>query len=144
MKGLGCRHFGRLLNELADREPTPREASFLDRHRAACAPCRREEQAAALSLDLLRGCAFDAQVEDSFDRRVLRRARVQRVQDGFRYWSPAFGGALVASILLLAALQALTRPIAPGATAPLETSRGVKTSLALKDLPTLAPRPLRR
>ncbi len=143
MKGLGCRRFGRLLNELADREATTRETSFLARHRAACGACRREEEAASFSLDLLRGGAFEAQVEDSFDRRVIRRVRVQKVQDGFRYWSPAFVGGLVAAGLLLATVQALTKPIDPTATTGVSASRGAKSSLALKDVPTLTNRAVR-
>ena len=143
MRGQACRRFGRILNEIADRDATASESAFLARHRAACAMCRRQEDAAALSLDLLRGCALDAQVEDSFDRRVLRRARAQRVQDGFRYWSPAFFGALVASCLLLATVQALARPIDPSAPRDARASRSVDGSLALKDVPFLKSRPAR-
>ena len=137
MKGLGCRRFARLLNELADREATAREDAFLGRHRAVCAACRKEETAAALSLDLLRGAVFEAEVSDAFDRRVLRRARTQRVQDGLRYWSPALLGGTVAAALLLAAVQTLTRPISPGATPPVQASRGIGHSLALKGTPRL-------
>ena len=137
MKGFGCRKFGRLLNEMADREPTETEDAFLESHRALCTGCRTEEEAANSSLDLLRGCAFEAEVEDSFDRRVLRRARIQSVQDGFRYWSPAMMGGLVAAGLLLAAVQVLTRPIIPGGTPAVEASRGVQGSLALKHVPPL-------
>lgn len=132
MRPLACRRFGKILNQIADRAPTNREDAFLVRHRAACETCQREERAASFSLDLLRNAAFQPEVEDSFDRRVLRRAHVQRVQDGFRYWSPAFMGGLVAAGLLLAAVQILTKPIAPGATVPVQASRGVDDSLALK------------
>ena len=132
MRSLACRRFGKILNELADRQPTAREDAFVVRHRDSCDACRREERAAAFSLDLLRNAAFDPEVQDSFDRRVLRRAHVQRVQEGFRYWSPAFMGGLVAACLLLAAVQALTKPIAPGTTAPMEANRGADGSLALK------------
>ena len=135
MTGLGCRRFGRLLNELADREPTAREDAFLQRHRTICSRCRLEERAAAFSLDLLRGASFEAEVEDSFDRRVIRRVRAQSVREGFRYWSPALLGGVVAAGLLLAAVQALTRPIAPSATPPVQASRGVDRSLALKEAP---------
>lgn len=134
----GCRRFGHLLNELADREATPREEAFLSAHREACARCREEEAAASFSLDLLRGAAFEtAPVEDSFDRRVIRRARAQQVGDSVRYWSPALVGGVVAAGLLLAAVQALTRPIEPGATPPVQASRGVTRSLALKGTPHL-------
>ena len=138
MRSLACRRFGRILNEIADRAPTEREDAFLVRHRAACETCRCEERAASFSLDLLRNAALAPEVEDSFDRRVLRRARVQRVQEGFRYWSPAFVGGVVAAGLLLAAVQMLTKPIAPGATAPLEAGRGAGDSLALRTVPSFA------
>ena len=131
MKPFGCRRFGRLLSEMADREATPREKAFLDLHRDACAACRREEEASCMSLDLLRGSVLVAEVEPGFDRRVLRRARVAMVRDGVRYWSPAMVGGLVAAGLLLAAVQAITKPIAPGSTPGL-ASKGVKDpSLAL-------------
>ena len=134
MKGLGCRRFSRLLSEMADREATPREASFLERHRASCDSCCREEEAACMSLDLLRGAAFDTHVEPAFDRRVLRRARVTMLRDGVRYWSPAMIGGLVAASLLLAAVQALTKPIAPGATPGFEANRAKPSeSLAIED-----------
>ena len=137
MRSLACRRFGRLLSELADREPTLRETSFLDLHRDCCTECRKQERAASYSLDMLRDCAFSTEVEDSFDRRVIRRARVQSVRDGFRYWSPAFTGGLVAAALLLTAVQVLTRPISPNTTQNVEVSRGVEGSLALKSVPPL-------
>ena len=139
MKRVPCGRFGRLLSELADREATPRETAFLERHRSVCASCREDEAAATLSLGLLRDCTFAVEVPDSFDRRILRRTKIQTVRDGFRYWSPAFTGGLVAAGLLLAAVQALTRPIAPGATRGIEANRGVQGSLALKSVPPLRP-----
>ena len=137
MKGIGCRKFNRLLNEIADRETTPREQAFLESHRETCPVCFEEERAANTSLHLLRDCAFQYGVEDAFDRRVLRRAKLQSVHDGFRYWSPAFTGGLVAATLLLAAVQALTRPITTGTPQNVEASRGVQGSLAMKTIPTL-------
>lgn len=133
MKSLGCRRFGHLLNELEDREATPRESAFIQRHRLKCTSCRAEEEAACMSLDLLRGSSFVPDIVPSFDRRVLRRARVTMLRDGVRYWSPALLGGAVAAGLLLAAVQALTKPIAPGSTAPLEASGKSQPSLALKD-----------
>lgn len=130
MKSLGCRRFGRLLNEASDREMTPSESAFLHRHRTRCEPCRVEEEAATASLNLLRGAIFDAEVTPSFDRRVVRRAQVALVRDSFRYWSPAvLGGAVVAG-LILAAIQAFTQPIAPGATPGIASHPGNEPSLA--------------
>jgi hypothetical protein len=133
MRSLGCRRFGRILNEVADREATSRERAFLDAHRTACESCRQEERAACLSLDLLRSASFETELEPSFDRRVVRRAKVEAVRDSVRYWSPALIGGAVAAGLLLAAVSAVTRPIAPGATAPVQAVREGSDSLALKD-----------
>jgi hypothetical protein len=130
MKSLGCRRFGRLLNEASDRVMTTRESAFLDRHRARCGACRMEEEAANASLNLLRGAIFEADVAPSFDHRVVRRAQVALVRDSFRYWSPAVLGGAVAAGLILAAIQAFTRPIAPGATPGIAARPGVAPSLA--------------
>ena len=137
MKSLGCRRFGHILNELADREATPREAVFLERHRSVCAHCLEEEEAANMSLDLLRGAFMDADVAPSFDHRVVRRAKIAIVRDGFRYWSPAVVGGAVAACLILAAVQAFTKPIAPGATPGMANRSNAEPSLALG---TRAPR----
>ncbi len=139
MKGPGCRRFGRLLSEIVDREATPREEAFLGRHRAACDACAREEEAASMSLNLLRCAAFgtEADAEPSFDRRVLRRAQVTMLRDGVRYWSPALLGGAVAAGLLLAAVQAMTKPVDPTGSHLGEARRVVKPSLAYNadDLP---------
>lgn len=135
MKGLACRRFSRLLNELADREATPREERFLEAHRNACADCRREEQASFMTLDLLRCSSIDTEPAQGFDRRVLRRARVAQVQAGVRYWSPALLGGAVAAAVVLAAVQALTKPIAPGSISGTEAHRTPTTSLALSHIP---------
>lgn len=84
-----------------------------------------------MSLDLLRGAFMDADVAPSFDRRVVRRAKVSVVRDGFRYWSPAVIGGAVAAGLLLAAVQAFTKPIAPGSTPGIANRSNEEPSLAL-------------
>lgn len=135
MKRLGCRKFGRLLNELGDREATDRESRFLEAHRSACDACRREEEAASFTLDLLRGAVFEAEDEPVFERRIVRRARVAMVRDGVRYWSPALIGGAVAAGLLLAAVQALTTPLRPGTKAEMSAGRHAPSSLALNGVP---------
>lgn len=132
MKSLACRRFGRLLNELADREPTKREGSFLEAHRARCGACRSEEEAACLSLDLLRGAVFQTDVPPAFERRVVRRARAMAVREGLRYWSPALMGGAVAAGLVLAALQALTTPAGTGIPSKGRARRDIHGSLAVK------------
>lgn len=133
MKPLGCRRFGRLLNELADREATESESRFLERHRGVCSDCRKEEEAACLSLDLLRGAVFETDDEPLYERRIVRRARTIMVRDSLRYWSPALIGGTVAAGLLLAAVQALTMPLRPGTVSEGTAHRGSPSSLALKD-----------
>ena len=87
-----------------------------------------------MSLDLLRGALMMPDVEPSFDRRVVRRARGAMVRDGFRYWSPALIGGAVAAGLILAAVQALTTPLRPGDVPPVTAGRDMPSSLALKDV----------
>ena len=44
-------------------------------------------------------------LDDDFTWRVARRSRLVQQRDSIRYWSPAFLGAGVACLVLLAALQ---------------------------------------
>ena len=46
-----CGRFKLLLSEGEDRELTPRESHFMERHRSTCAKCKREESSQFLSLN---------------------------------------------------------------------------------------------
>jgi hypothetical protein len=100
-----CSRFKRLVNERNDRPLKDREIAFLARHRARCAPCRLAETQGAHALSMLRLSAMDVEVMPSFEERVMRRYKVQRVHESLRFWSPALIGAAVASVLVLAGLQ---------------------------------------
>jgi len=102
---VSCRRFERLTSESFDRDLLTEEADFLRSHRSACSACRREEEQGAIALNMLRQSALDADSDDAFDRRVIRRVKSQTVRDGFRYWSPVALGATLAMVGLLAAMQ---------------------------------------
>lgn len=100
-----CRRFESLSEEGLDRSLTSAESQFLDAHRETCENCRRYEEQGALALNMLRQTGFEPEYDDSFDRRLIRRAKAQTVRDGFRYWSPVALGATIAMIGVLAVLQ---------------------------------------
>lgn len=106
---LACRRFGRLLSEREDGELSARDQEFFDRHLSECERCRTEARQSAASLDLLRSAALQVEVTDSFEERLVRRARNRAAAESLRYWSPALIGAALAGIAMLAALQIVTR-----------------------------------
>ena len=59
---------------------------------------------------MLRSASLDADVAPNFDERVIRKVRVQRVREGFGYWSPAILAAGITCMTLLAGMTLLTRP----------------------------------
>lgn len=106
----GCGKFRLLSSDSLDRTLRPSEEAFLIRHRERCDSCRAIEANQRLALNMLRSTALLEEPTDGFDRRVLRRARIQSVRDGFGYWSPAAVGATIAAVLVLALLQIVGRP----------------------------------
>jgi hypothetical protein len=110
---IACARFARLSQEAGDRSLSGHELRFVERHRAACEHCREQEQEVTCALNMLREFAvdeFDIRVSPGFDERLIRQVRVNAVRDGFRYWSPAACGALVACLALFAALHVATTP----------------------------------
>jgi len=80
----------------------------MSNHRELCSDCRREEMHGACALNMLRMTAVEEEeVYPSlvFEERVIRRLKVQTARDSVRYWSPAFMGAAIAGLTVLAALQ---------------------------------------
>jgi len=72
---------------------------------------------------MLRMAAFDDEVQDSFEpqfeERILRKLRVQSTRESVRYWSPAFVGAMIAGLAVLATLQLVpNRPSLPSSNRP--------------------------
>lgn len=100
-----CSTFKKLMHEQTDRLLSTKELDFIDRHRASCPACQAVERQGALALSMLRGSAIEPELAPNFNDRVMRRLHVRSVQDSVRFWSPAFIGAVVAALLVLASLQ---------------------------------------
>ena len=106
----GCGKFRYLSNEALDRPLRAGEERFMERHRAACSTCHQTDLNQHLALNMLRASALSPEPEDSFDRRLVRRARLQGVRAQFSYWSPTAIGATIATVLVLSILQVVARP----------------------------------
>lgn len=121
----GCSKYGRLVSEKEDRELSLREREFMAKHRSVCADCRRQESLSANALNMLRLASFGDEPFDGlagiqFEERVLRRWRVNSARESVRYWSPAFVGAAIAGLSVLAALQlVINRPGTPATSRPI-------------------------
>jgi predicted anti-sigma-YlaC factor YlaD len=107
---LGCRKFERISSESLDRELSGAESRYLENHRQACSLCRQAESNRALALNMLRSATVQVEPDETFDRRLIRRARLQEAQNRFSYWSPTAIGAVVALVLVLAIVQVVSIP----------------------------------
>ena len=134
----GCSKYRRLMNEKFDRNLHNSERCFMEKHHAVCADCRRGEIQNASALNMLRLAAVEeheVQTGLVFEERILRRWRVQSTRESVRYWSPAFMGAVIAGLTVLAALQLVSnRPGVPTTTSP---SGEVKLVRPAVDLPEI-------
>jgi len=92
-----------------DRELSPREEAFLQKHRLACADCNCAQSQSSIALNFLRAATIEVDVHPQFEERVIRRLKVQRTRESLRYWSPAVAGAFIAGLAVVAALQMITR-----------------------------------
>lgn len=106
---LACRRFYRLISSSTDGDIRLADQAFMHRHRAECSDCRMREEQYSLALNMLREASFDGQSESNFDSRVLRRFHVDRVRSSVGYWSPAILGAGIAMVVMLAAIQLVSR-----------------------------------
>jgi len=130
----GCDKFRWLSSESADRQLTPQEINFLDKHRAVCIECVRIEDQSATALDMLRSITLEAQPNPMFEERVLRRLKVSRARESFRYWSPSIIGAGIACVAIFSALQIVaTGSKLPGLSSP--NAQGIRSRTT--NLPTL-------
>ncbi len=78
--------------------------------------------------------------DESFDRRLLRRARVQTAREQVSYWSPAAIGATIALVLVLAAVQIVSKPRGlPESVSPAGEAKLTKTGFPT--IPDLNPTP---
>lgn len=110
---IACERFARLSEEAGDRPLRRLEQRFVDRHRDACPQCRAQEVHTGDALNMLRGIAFqdeDVFITPGFDDRIIRQVKVNTVRDGFRYWSPAAFGAVVAMCAIFAAMHVASTP----------------------------------
>ena len=120
----GCGKYRRLLSEKEDRALQLVEREFMAKHRVVCDDCRRQEQLSASALNMLRLASFEeapfeAESGAIFEERVMRRWRVTAARESVRYWSPAFVGAAIAGLTVLAALQLVSnRQGMPSTSAP--------------------------
>jgi hypothetical protein len=63
---------------------------------------------------MLRAATMEAEPERGFDRRLIRRVRVQTVKDSFSYWLPALVGCLIAFVAIFSTLDLLAAKRSPG------------------------------
>ena len=109
MRVFGCSRFKKLTSESLDRNLTPQEEAFVQKHRMACEECNEFQSQSSLALNFLRASAIDVDVNPMFEERVIRRLRIQGTRESLRYWSPAVAGAFIAGLAVVAALQMITR-----------------------------------
>ncbi len=107
----GCAKFRHLSNERLDRDLCESERRFISMHRGQCAGCAATERNSTFALNMLRGASIEVEVQPNFDERVIRRVKVQRVKEGFRYWSPAIAAACITCLTLFAGLSLVTKPV---------------------------------
>lgn len=127
---MSCRRFQRLVNEGYDRELSAREERFMEAHRLSCEKCEEHELQGCMSLNMLKDCALEPEPSPNFDDRVVRLVKLQTKRANIRYWSPALIGAAAAGIVLLAALQIVSRPSQlPQLNQPASEARRIHTGL---------------
>jgi len=105
LKGRACRRYRHLADEILDRDLTPREKSFFDAHEASCSACTEYERQGAFALNMLRSMDFDAPDSSRLTDRIVRKARLQHIRGGVKFWLPAFGGMAVGALMMMAILQ---------------------------------------
>lgn len=63
-----------------------------------------------MALNMLRAAAIPAEPDEAFDRRLIRKVKLQGAREHVSYWSPVAIGATIALVLVLAAVQLVSRP----------------------------------
>ena len=114
MKGWTERRFWRLVR-LADERPlSPRQQRALDQLRIQRPDLAAIEAAEEEGLSFLRAQTLDPEPTPDFDQRAIRVIRLSIARQRARAWSPAFVGAGIAALAILAALQLITAPPTQG------------------------------
>lgn len=116
---------------------------WVESHQTACRTCGDRMNSMNLALDMLRSQTLEPTASPSFDQRVARMVKLDRVRHSLAYWSPALVGAAVAALVLLTAIQIVSGP----STVPIiefgkERAPEAKNSRPYDDrmLPVLAPK----
>lgn len=107
----GCKKFGRLSSEQADRELSAAEDRFLAKHRAVCSECADVERTTSCALNMLRMATLEPEIAPMFEDRVIRRLQVQQVKESLNYWMPALVGAGIACVVIFVTLHLASVPV---------------------------------
>jgi hypothetical protein len=105
----GCKKFQKLSYDLRDRELTPKELGFLQKHETTCQECGKSMELASMALDMLKTQALEPELCPNFESKVIRQYRIELKRTSLRYWSPAVVGAAVAGLVVLAAMQMIAQ-----------------------------------
>lgn len=128
-----CKRFKRLCSESRDTLLSSRDESFFQRHREQCRTCESYYRQMNSSLRFMPGLSWNQEPSPFFDQRIVRTVRVSRGRESLRYWTPAIIGGFAASLVILAAVQAVTV-----STSPLNSASGLaRRDRAKEQMPVL-------
>ena len=135
MRLFGCGKFRWLAIEKFDRNLNEAEQRFFGQHKGVCLPCYLYEQQSQNSMNLLGAAILEPEISEAFDESVMRAARLQRRRASVQAWTPAFAGAAVACLAIVAALQMIAQSAAgPGSYRGAGTAIRIDEAAALPDL----------
>lgn len=103
----------RLRRAEAHRELTPAELKFVDQFELKHPASADLWEAETGAMEALRGATLNPKVSEGFTLRVLRLHRVTVTRAQVQYWTPAFLGAALAAVALLAMLQIMASSTVP-------------------------------
>ena len=131
-----------LMHERRDRDLTYDEQSYFIDALKENSDLFPQVQESARCLNLLQAAALEPELDNSFDERVIRLARLEKGRAGLKYWAPALVGCAVACLVLLSALQMVLRTAAtdtnPYAGSESRLMKRAEASLELFEEPHLA------
>lgn len=105
----GCGKFRWLAIEKFDRNLNETEERFFGQHKGVCLPCYVYDQQSQNAMNLLGAATIEPEISEAFDESVMRAARLQRRRASVQAWTPAFAGAAVACLAIIAALQMISQ-----------------------------------
>jgi hypothetical protein len=104
-----CSKFSYIINAKSEDEMSSSELEFVASHSSDCDRCTRY-LGTNLGINLLQSCQIEPTVSSGFDERVIRLSRVLTKKTSLAYWSPAFAGAAIAGLAVLAVIQLVSKP----------------------------------